>query len=106
MAADSEEEVITAEQMKRCLMCAEVKTTEVELEEMLDALDLDHDGKVRMEDFVRLLVTDHPNLAPSPTPGMAQPEGRIGEREDDNSTPTRQTSNSHSRRSGEKCRIL
>ena len=29
---------------------------ESELEEMLSALDLDGDGKVKMEDFLRLLV--------------------------------------------------
>ncbi len=50
---------MTAEQMKRCLF-AEMKTTtaEVELEEMLSALDLDNDGKVRMDDFLRLLATE------------------------------------------------
>ena len=59
MADDSEEGLtITADQMKASLMCAEAKTSEVEIEEMLKALDLDHDGKVRMDDFVRLLVND------------------------------------------------
>ena len=32
------------------------KMKESELEEMLSALDLDGDGKVKMEDFLRLLV--------------------------------------------------
>ena len=33
-------------------------SVEKEVEEMLRELDLDGDGKVRMEDFVRLLVSD------------------------------------------------
>ena len=53
--------VITADQMKRGLLCAEVKTSPNELEEMLQALDLDHDGKVHLEDFVRLLVNEQTN---------------------------------------------
>lgn len=40
-------------------MCAEARTTEREVDEMLAELDLDKDGKVSMDDFVRLLVSDH-----------------------------------------------
>ncbi len=36
-------------------------SVEKEVEEMLRELDLDGDGKVRMEDFVRLLVSDQVN---------------------------------------------
>ena len=61
MATDSTEDspgVITADQMKRGLLFGEVKTSQNELDEMLQALDLDHDGKVQLEDFVRLLVNE------------------------------------------------
>jgi Ca2+-binding EF-hand superfamily protein len=72
MAADSSEGVMTAEQMRRCLF-AEMKSNcaEVELEEMLLALDLDNDGKVRMDDFVRLLATEHSQLVREETPNCA-----------------------------------
>ncbi len=53
---------ISADRMKQSLMCAETKTSEKEIEEMLSALDLDHDGKVRMDDFVRLLVSPDSGL--------------------------------------------
>ena len=35
---------------------------ELELEEMLQALDLDRDGKVSLDDFIRLLVLDQGNV--------------------------------------------
>ncbi len=51
---------ISAAQMKQSLMRADAggHTSERELEEMLRALDLDNDGRVQMEDFVRLLVNE------------------------------------------------
>lgn len=63
MAPDSSEGGMTADQMRRCLF-SEVKAacSEVELEEMLSALDLDQDGIVRMDDFVRLLATEKKSL--------------------------------------------
>ena len=58
--------MISADQMKHSLMCAEggKRTTEREVDEMLTELDLDQDGKVKMEDFVRLLVNET-NFPPS-----------------------------------------
>ena len=57
--------MISADQMKHSLMCAEGgKTTERDVDEMLHELDLDKDGKVKMEDFVRLLVNET-NFPPS-----------------------------------------
>ena len=37
------------------------REVELELEEMLTALDLDKDGKVSLDDFIRLLIIDQPN---------------------------------------------
>ena len=56
----STEGVLTAEQMRSCLF-AEMRTNyvDVELAEMLTALDLDNDGKVKVDDFVRLLTTEN-----------------------------------------------
>ena len=56
----SSEGVLTAEQMRQCLF-AEMRTNyvDVELAEMLTALDLDNDGKVKVDDFVRLLTTEN-----------------------------------------------
>ena len=58
MTAETSDGVLTSEEMRRCLF-AEMKTScaENELKEMLKALDQDNDGKVKMEDFVRLLST-------------------------------------------------
>lgn len=49
---------ISAERIKHSLMLGESKATEQEVEEMLKVLDLDHDGEIQMEDFVRLLVSE------------------------------------------------
>ena len=56
--------------MKHTLMCAESRTSEREVEEMLAALDLDNDGKVNMEDFVRLLVSEQQRNGGNGTPDV------------------------------------
>ena len=60
MAADSSDGVMTAEEMRRYFF-ADLKSScaDNELKDMLKALDQDHDGKVKMEDFVRLLAAEH-----------------------------------------------
>ncbi len=57
MTGESPEGVLTAEQMRSCLF-AEMRTNivDTELNEMLRALDKDNDGKVKVDDFVRLLT--------------------------------------------------
>jgi len=49
--------VISAERMRHSLLAGDDKG-EVDVDEMLAALDPDGDGRVRVEDFVRLLVCD------------------------------------------------
>ena len=60
MTGESSDGVLTAEQMRRCLF-AEMKNNYVdtELNEMLKALDQDNDGKIKVDDFVRLLTNEN-----------------------------------------------
>ena len=60
MTGESSEGFLTAEQMRSCLF-AEMTTTVVdcELNEMLKALDKDNDGKIKVDDFVRLLTSEN-----------------------------------------------
>ena len=60
MVGESPEGVMTAEQIRQCLF-AEMRSSyvDVELNEMLNALDQDNDGKIKVEDFVRLLTTEN-----------------------------------------------
>ena len=60
MTGESSEGVLTAEQMRRCLF-AEMRTSyvDIELNEMLKALDQDNDGKIKVDDFVRLLTKEN-----------------------------------------------
>ena len=53
---------------------------ESELEEMLSALDLDGDGKVKMEDFLRLLVIPN-NDNGSQTSESADDQGKPSKRQ-------------------------
>ena len=60
MTGESSEGVLTAEQMRTCLF-AEMRTNyvDIELNEMLKALDQDNDGKIKVDDFVRLLTNEN-----------------------------------------------
>ena len=73
MAADSSDGVMTAEEMRRYLF-SEVKTSyaDHELQEMFTALDQDNDGKVKMEDFVRLLATENSVDVQDESPNCAE----------------------------------
>ena len=52
--------VLTAEQMRTHLF-AEMKNNciDIELNEMLKALDQDNDGKIKVDDFIRLLTQEN-----------------------------------------------
>ena len=73
MAADSSDGVMTADEMRRYLF-SEVKTSyaDHELQEMFTALDQDNDGKVKMEDFVRLLATENSVDVQDDSPNCAE----------------------------------
>ena len=60
MTGESAEGVMTAEQIRQCLF-AEMRTNLVDLElnEMLKALDQDNDGKIKVDDFIRLLTSEN-----------------------------------------------
>lgn len=60
MTGETGENEMTAEQMRKCLF-AEMRTNLVDLElnEMLKALDQDNDGKIKVDDFVRLLTSEN-----------------------------------------------
>ena len=60
MTGESSEGVLTAEQMRRCLF-AEMRTSyvDIELNEMLKALDQDNDGKVTKEEFVNACLSQN-----------------------------------------------
>ena len=73
---------ISADKMKQSLMCAENKTSEKEIEEMLKALDLDQDGKVGMDDFVRLLIAPDAGLC-SKNKMMRENSNKISEEDED-----------------------
>ena len=55
--------VLTAEQMRTHLF-AEMKNNciDIELNEMLKALDQDNDGKIKVDDFIRLLTQENSTI--------------------------------------------
>ena len=61
---------------------------ELELEEMLQALDLDRDGKVSLNDFIRLLILDQAEEHSGETDGREE-----GSRETSKNTPSGEDSN-------------
>ena len=61
---------------------------ELELEEMLQALDLDRDGKVSLNDFIRLLILDQVEEDSGETDGQED-----GSRETSKSAPSGEEAN-------------
>ena len=60
---------------------------ELELEEMLQALDLDQDGKVSLNDFIRLLILDQNGV------GEEETNRRVEAKDSNKNTPTREDTN-------------